>query len=166
MKKALLVIAFVLAAVTSTNAQVMNQIEDRLALRNLVDTFSVLADYKNTDEQQLLFTEDAEMISMENGKVVSDLKGRKQIGDACAQYLSLFSAVYHLNGQQTLTVNGDEASGISYCFVTLIGKDQTGRLMNNQSGVRYRDEYVKQNGRWLIKKRVSDFMWRTANEVK
>lgn len=83
MKKALLVIAFVLAAVTSTNAQVMNQMEDRLALRSLVDTFSVLADYKNTDEQQLLFTEDAEMISMENGKVVSDLKGRKQIGDAC-----------------------------------------------------------------------------------
>ena len=113
----------------------------------------------------MLFTEDAEMISFVNGKMTSDLKGRKNIGDACANYLSLFDTVYHLNGQQTVNIEGDHASGISYCFVTLIGMNN-GKRMKNQSGVRYRDEYVKINGRWFIKKRMSDFMWTTSEEMK
>lgn len=36
----------------------------------------------------------------------------------------------------------------------------------NQSGVRYQDTYVKQNGRWLIKKRESNFMFTTVDEMK
>ena len=33
----------------------------------------------------------------------------------------------------------------------------------NQSGIRYNDTYVKQNGKWLIKKRVSDFMFTSVD---
>lgn len=35
-------------------------------------------------------------------------------------YLKNLEAVYHFNGQQTETINGDKASRVSYCMVTLI----------------------------------------------
>ena len=156
MKKVISVIIAILSA-TVMNAQ---QIEDQLALKRLVDTFSNLADVKDVDSQVLLFTEDAEVISRSNGQVFTS-KGREEIGKAFAGYLALFDVVYHLNGQQVVDIDGDTATGISYCFVTLIGQGK-----KNQSGVRYHDTYVKQDGRWLIKKRESDFMFTTTGDMK
>src|SRR4051794_40466623 len=95
----------------------IREIEDRIALKNLVDNFSVLADQKETQKQTFLFTEDATSETYVNGQVVSTLKGRKQIGDAFATFLNNFDVVYHINGQQTVTLNGDKATGISYSFV-------------------------------------------------
>lgn len=41
-------------------------LEDRAAIKNVVDTFSVLADVKDVDTQVLLFTEDAEVKGVDN----------------------------------------------------------------------------------------------------
>ena len=138
----------------------IQKLEDQLALKKLVDTFSNLADTKDTKAQMDLFTDDAEVISKADGKTFVS-KGKKDIEKAFADYLKLFDVVYHLNGQQTVEINGDNATGISYCFVTLIGNGK-----KNQSGVRYHDTYVKQNGKWLIKKRESDFMYTTVDDMK
>ena len=134
-----------------------SHIEDVLALKKLVDTFSNLADVKDVKSQMDLFTEDAEVIS-KTANQTFHTKGKKEIEKSFADYLSLFDIVYHLNGQQTVDINGDQATGTSYCFVTLIGK---GKM--NQSGVRYNDTYVKQNGKWLIKKRESNFTFTSVN---
>ena len=92
------------------------------------------------------------------------LTGRKQIGDAFAAFLSNFETVYHINGQQTITLNGDKASGISYCLVTLIGT-VNGKKIKTTMGVYYNDEYVKQNGHWFIAKRQSNFTWTDRHEL-
>ena len=134
-----------------------SHIEDVLALKKLVDTFSNLADVKDVKSQMDLFTEDAEVIS-KTANQTFHTKGKKEIEKSFADYLALFDIVYHLNGQQTVDINGDQATGTSYCFVTLIGK---GKM--NQSGVRYNDTYVKQNGKWLIKKRESNFTFTSVN---
>ena len=155
MKKLFVIIITILSS-TVMNAQ---QVEDQLALKRLVDTFSNLADVKDVDAQVLLFTEDAEVVS-KSGDQVFVSKGREEIGKAFSGFLALFDVVYHLNGQQTVDINGDTATGISYCFVTLIGGGK-----KNQSGVRYHDTYVKQDGRWLIKKRESDFMFTTIEDM-
>ena len=128
-------------------------IEDQLALKRLVDTFSNLADNKDVKSQMDLFTEDAEVISKTKDQTFKS-KGKEEISKAFSGYLALFDIVYHLNGQQTVDIKGDTATGTSYCCVTLIGKGK-----KNQSGVRYHDTYVKKNGKWLIKKRESDFMF-------
>ena len=107
-----------------------------------------------------LFTDDAEVISKVDGKTFQT-KGKKDIEKSFADYLALFDTVYHLNGQQTVEIEGDKAKGISYCFVTLIGNGK-----KNQSGVRYHDTYVKKNGKWLIQKRESDFMFTTVDDYK
>ncbi|MFT3681231.1 MAG: nuclear transport factor 2 family protein [Ferruginibacter sp.] len=134
-------------------------IEDRIAIKNLVDTFSVLADVKDIDKQVLLFTENATVESVRDGQPSGNvLKGRRQIGDAFRNFLNLFEVVYHINGQQTIALAGNSASGISYCQVTLIG-NENGKKMKTTFGIYYHDEYVKQNGRWLISKRRSNFTW-------
>jgi hypothetical protein len=142
----------------TNNNTAIQAIEDRIALKNLVDTFSTLADQKETEKQTLLFTEDALSETFINGQVVSSLKGRKQIGETFAAFLNNFETVYHINGQQTVTLNGDKATGISYCFVTLIGTEN-GKKMKTNIGAYYTDEFVRQNGLWLIAHRKATFAW-------
>ena len=138
---------------------VIQHIEDRIALRELVDTFSNLADEKNVKEQLPLFTEDAELISYNDGKEVSRFKGREAIGNAFTRYLANFNTVYHINGQQTLQFNetGNAAEGIVYCQVALVSEKGGKRIVENRS-VRYQDSYIKTGGRWYIKQRKSFFV--------
>ena len=63
MKKLILVL-FALVSSMSISAQCSNDVQDQLALKRLVDTFSNLADVKDVDSQILLFTEDAEVITI------------------------------------------------------------------------------------------------------
>ena len=115
--------------------------------------------------QVLLFTENAEVSSVNNGQTGTTFIGRKQIGEAFAGFLNLFDVVYHINGQQTVTLNGNKASGISYCQVVLIGTENN-KKMKTTMGVIYHDEYVKENGHWLINKRQSNFTWTEKTEMK
>ncbi len=145
-------------------SQRVQRLEDRAALKALVDTFSLLADRKDVQSQMLLFTEDATVDSYSGDQLMSSLKGRRQIGDAFSAYLANFATVYHINGQQMVALQGDRATGISYCTVVLIGKEE-GRTIRNTAGVVYNDEYVRRGDRWLIAKRVSRFLWRDRQEV-
>ena len=84
-----------------------------------------------------------------------------------------FEVVYHTNGQQTVTIAGDKASGTSYCLVVLIGTENArpddpvgrGKKMKTTMGVYYYDQYVRENGKWLIAKRQSTFAWRDHAEL-
>lgn len=141
-----------------------HEIAQRLALRELVDTFSNLADEKDVAAQISLFTTDAHINVVMEGKEVFDLNGQQEIFDAFSNYLSQFSVVYHINGQQTVTINGDAATGIAYCQVVLIN-EENGQRIKQTSGVRYHDRYVFQNGQWLIAERLSDFMWNDIQPI-
>ena len=170
MKRSIITLALLIFCL-SVNAQKMNDtekrisaIEDRIALKSLVDTFSILADVKDVKTQLFLFTENAEVSSISSGKPGNTIIGRKQIGEAFTGFLNLFEVVYHINGQQILTLKGDKASGISYCQVVLIG-NENGKKMKTTMGVIYHDEYVKENGSWLINKRQSNFTWTEKNEL-
>jgi hypothetical protein len=71
---------------------------------------------------------------------------------------------YHINGQQTVELRGNTATGVSYCLVVLIAVENGKRIKNN-SGVYYNDEYVRRGNAWLIAKRVSHFTWRDREEM-
>ncbi len=147
-----------------TMKQQISIIQDKMALKELVDVFSNLADIKDIDNQVLLFTENAIVESTSDGQTIT-LKGRKQIGDAFRAYLSLFDVVYHINGQQTVTLNGDSATATSYCQVILVG-DNNGKRISNTRYVIYNDTYQKINGKWYIAHRKSNFVWDKIEEVK
>lgn len=153
-------------AQASETAGAIQQISDKLALKELVDVFSNLADTKDVVTQVQLFTEDATVNSYRDGKLVSSLKGRQELAERFGAFLALFEVVYHMNGQQVVEIDGDKATGVCYCQVVLIRTENGKKTMSTQ-GVRYKDEYVRINGKWLISKRTSDFVWtdnRTLNE--
>ena len=169
MKRITFLITMVLTCLL-TKSQTVNdlamkiiEIEDRIAIKNLVDTFSILADQKETQKQTSLFTENAIVESQVQGQPGMILTGRKQIGDTFGTFLSNFETVYHINGQQSIALNGVKASAISYCLVTLIGTEN-GKKMKTTMGVIYNDEFVKEKGHWLISKRTSNFAWQEKKE--
>jgi hypothetical protein len=174
MKNCLTLLTLLLLTVFCTDAQTMKndddlkkrigEIEDRLALKELVDTFSTLSDRKAVREQTQLFIPNAVVETYRGGVLVTKLIGRKELEDSFGGFLKNFETVYHINGQQTVSLNGDRASGISYCMVTLIGVEN-GKKMKTSIGVFYEDEYVRENKRWLIAKRVSNFHWEEKREV-
>lgn len=142
----------------------VRELEDRIALKELVDTFSILADKKDVKTQVQLFTASATAETYRKDVLVTKLTGRKEMEDAFGSFLKNFETVYHFNGQQTVTINGDKATGVSYCMVTLIGAEG-GKKMKTSIGVYYHDEYVRENGRWLIAKRRSVFDWEDRREL-
>lgn len=144
--------------ISNTTTMNIQEIADRMALKSLVDTFSNLADTKEIDEQVQLFTEDAEVISYQGEKQTSHLKGRKELAERFKAFLDQFTTVYHINGQQTVKIDGDKATGIAYAQVVLVSEKDGKKTMRAQ-GVRYNDEYERKNGKWLISRRISHFEW-------
>lgn len=140
-------------------------IEDKMAIKFVVDEFSNLADTKEIDKQVLLFTEDGVVESVSNGQPGNVLKGREQLKQAFSGFLSNFHTVYHQNGQQTINLQDNKAEAISYCRVILVGK-QDGKEMKTTLYTIYKDSFVKENGKWLIKHRTSNFVHREMDEVK
>lgn len=158
---------FAVSAQTAGNVKQdgnMDKLQDKQELKELVDVFSVLADRKDVAAQTLLFTEDATVTSYRNGKPISTYTRRKDIGEAFGNFLSLFETVYHINGQQVVEIDGNRATGTAYCLVVLIENREGKRSMNTQ-GVRYDDEYVRQDGKWLIARRTSHFEWSDKKEL-
>ncbi len=145
-------------SIDSTESSRLQLIEDKMAIKEVVDVFSNLADTKEIDKQVLLFTEDGVVQSYNNGTLSSDLKGRKQLFDAFSGFLSNFKTVYHQNGQQIIDeLTANTAKATSYCRVILVG-DQNGKPVKVTLYTIYKDEFVKQDGKWLIKKRTSNFV--------
>ncbi|SHT46203.1 Uncharacterised protein [Mycobacteroides abscessus subsp. abscessus] len=142
----------------------IEELENVRTLKELVDTFSILADKKEVWKQTELLTKDATVESYANGALVSSLKGTKQIGEAFEGFLANFETVYHINGQHVVEINGDKAEGTLYCRVDLI-TSENGKKINNASAVSYQDEYVYENGKWLIAKRTSNFVWNDRQEL-
>lgn len=149
---------------TKTPEQRLAVIEDKMAIKEVVDVFSNLADTKEIGKQVLLFTEDGEVRSTSNGQT-SVLKGRQQLQQAFSGFLANFHTVYHQNGQQTVEeLTNNTAKATSYCRVILVGK-QGDKEMKTTLYAIYNDSFVKEDGKWLIKERTSNFVHREVEEV-
>jgi len=138
---------------------------DRTALKELVDKISTLGDRKDFNAQVQLFSEDALSENFAGGTSILKLKGRKEMAEAFANFLKDFDTVYHLNGQQVVNIDGDQASGTFYCLVTLIG-NENGKRMRTTIGAYYQDSYVRAEDGWLVAKRIGNFKWQEKVEVK
>lgn len=123
MKRTLFIAALMTAFnFTTMNGQNINEktleqrieaIEDRMAIKNVVDTFSTLADTKEVELQGLLFTEDAKVVNHAEGRPTTTLNGCREIVKAFGDYLATTELTFHQNGQQTVTLDGDRAAAFS-----------------------------------------------------
>ncbi len=168
MKKIIVAVALLLSPCLALGApptkNQMSEVENRIAIRNLVDEVALLADEKDIRKQLELFTEDVRVEAYVNGNAVTKLAGKKAVGDAFDGFLKSFETVYHFNGQQIVSIAGDRATGTLYCMNYLFGKEN-GKRMKTTFGVRYEDEYLFENGKWRISKRTSYYQWQDKQEA-
>lgn len=140
-------------------------LEAKAELKDLVDTFSNLADVKDAAAQGELFLPDGWLeFQMGLDGEINKIEGREALVQAFASTINPCKAVYHINGQHTVTVNGDSAEGIAYCVATLVN-DVGGKDIVTSNYVRYSDLYAKVDGKWYIKRRRTTFMISDKHEL-
>jgi choline dehydrogenase-like flavoprotein len=67
--------------------------------------------------------------------------------------LNTYIATTHFNGQSTVVLDGDRATGESYCLAHHLAVDQDGKRTLMVAAIRYLDTFVKQDGAWLFAER-------------
>jgi len=126
---------------------------DRLAIRELIDAYAHCADRREAEGQKALFTEDTHFVVYLNGEgtdPTDDLHGREQLTPVFAA-LNQYDVTMHFNGQSTVTLDGDRATGDTYCIAHHVFSDGERKIM--VAYLRYLDTFVKQDGNWLFAER-------------
>jgi ketosteroid isomerase-like protein len=149
---------------SATLEQRIQHLEDQAAIKHLVDTFANLADHKDVASQMPLFTEEATVETYFGETLFASMRGREEIGKVFSSFIANFETLYHMNGQMTVTIDGDRASSTHYCLVVLISNEQ-GKRFKNFNAVIYKDDYARLGGQWLISKRIARFTWRDTSEL-
>ena len=91
---------------------------DRLAIRELLDAYAHCADRRDAEGQMALFTEDTHFVVYMDGQgsePTQVLDGRGALAPVFED-LNRYQATMHFNGQSTVTVDGERATGESYCI--------------------------------------------------
>jgi len=127
---------------------------DRLAIRELIDAYARCADRRDAEGQKSLFTGDTRFVVYMDGQGSAPtqvLDGREALTPVFAA-LNEYQATMHFNGQSTIELDLDRATGESYCIAHhLFTADGERQLMI--AFLRYHDTFVKRDGRWLFAER-------------
>ncbi len=119
--------------------------EDRLAIRELWDTYSDAVFRHDSEAWGATWAEDAQWTLMGQ-----DFKGRAAIVAMWKQAMSAYKLVAFTAQAGALTIEGDRAHGRCYTFETLHGVDGGVRRVIGT----YEDTFVKQGGAWRFASRA------------
>lgn len=131
------------------------EVADRLAIRELVDAYAHCADRRDAEGQKSLFTEDTHFVVHMDGQgsePTQVLDGREALTPVFED-LNRYAATMHFNGQSTIALDGDRATGESYCMAHHLSVGADGERTLMIAAIRYDDVFVKQQGAWLFAER-------------
>jgi ketosteroid isomerase-like protein len=134
---------------------------DRLAIRELVETYAHCADRRDANGQMSLFTEETHFVVYMNAKdpkPSQELRSRKALAHVFAD-LNKYAATMHFVGQSTiLTLTGDRATGEAYTLAhhLTIGGEKRQLMI---AALRYLDTFVKIDGAWFFAERLLYVDW-------
>jgi hypothetical protein len=133
---------------------------DRLAIRELFDAYAHCADRRDAEGQKALFTADTRFtvfMSGEGTEPTYTVEGREALPPIFAD-LNRYEATTHFNGQSTVDLDGDHATGESYTIAHhLFTTDGLRQIMI--ASLRYLDTFVKVDGAWLFDERNLILDW-------
>jgi ketosteroid isomerase-like protein len=127
---------------------------DRLAIRELVDAYAHCADRRDAEGQKSLFTEDTHFLVYMQGQgsaPTQELTGREALTPLFDD-LNRYQATMHFNGQSTVALDGDRATGESYCIAHHLYTENGERKLM-VAWLRYGDTFVKVDDAWLFAER-------------
>jgi hypothetical protein len=133
---------------------------DRLALRELFDAYAHCADRRDAEGQKALFIDDttfAVFMSGESSEPTYVLHGREALTPVF-QDLNRYDATTHFNGQSTVALDGDRATGESYTIAHHVyAEDGDRKIM--VAALRYLDTFTKIDGSWYFAERKLILDW-------
>jgi len=139
---------------------------DRLAIRELVDAYARCADRRDADGQKSLFTADTHFVVYMDGEgtePTQELNGRQALGPVFDE-LNQYEATTHFNGQSTVALDGDRATGETYCLAHHLFTDRgVHKLMI--ASLRYDDTFIKKAGAWRFGERRLYVDWTETRTV-
>ncbi len=136
------------------NEQQWQETADRLAIRELIDRYAYCADTRDAQGQMALFTHDTHFVVFMDAKsdIPSQTIDNRDDLFPVFDNLNTYKATMHFNGQSTVQLQNESATGITYCMAHhLKVEDNQQSLM--VAAIRYHDTFVKQNGQWLFAER-------------
>jgi hypothetical protein len=140
---------------------------DRLAIRELIDAYAHCADRRDADGQKALFTMDTHFVVYMAGEgtdPTDDLWGRESLTPVF-ENLNAYEATTHFNGQSTIELDGDRATGESYCLAHHVYSVEGERKLMVAS-LRYGDTFIKEGGGWLFGERRLYVDWTETRAVE
>jgi hypothetical protein len=133
---------------------------DRLAIRELFDAYAHCADTRDAEGQKALFTADSRFSVFMDGpgsEPSSVLEGREALSPVFED-LNRYEVTMHFNGQSTVTLDGDRATGDSYTIAHhVFTEDGTRKMM--VAWLRYLDVFTKIEQTWYIAERQIILEW-------
>jgi ketosteroid isomerase-like protein len=139
---------------TSASELTPGEQADRVAIRELVDAYAHCADRRDAEGQKSLFTEDTHFVVYMDGQgsePTQVLDGREALTPVFDE-LGRYRATMHFNGQSTVALDGDRATGESYCIAHHLFTDGGERKLM-VAWLRYGDTFAKIDGVWLFAER-------------
>ena len=121
---------------------------DRDALRDLVDAYAAGLDRRRFDEVARLFADEGELT----------LRGRTTTGPEklakAFKVLERYDVTTHFVGQQTVEVDGDHATGETYCLAHHVSAEE-----NYVMSIRYQDAFTRTPSGWRFTSRELVIDW-------
>jgi hypothetical protein len=140
---------------------------DRLAIRELIESYAHCADRRDAKGQMLLFTPDTHFVVYMNANdptASQELHSREALTPVFAE-LKKYDATTHFVGQSTIfTLMDDRATGEAYCLAHHVTVHNGKRCLMLAS-LRYLDTFVKIDGEWLFAERLLYVDWMEEREL-
>ena len=133
---------------------------DRLALRELFDGYAHRADRRDAEGQKALFTDDTVFVVHMDGEGSEPtyvLHGREALTPVFDD-LNGYEVTTHFNGQSTVKIDGNRATGESYTIAHHVFTEDGDRKIMIAS-LRYLDAFAKLDGRWFFAERTLILDW-------
>ena len=133
---------------------------DRLAIRELLDAYAFCADTRDAEGQKALFTDDTHFVvymAGEGSDATDELSGRESLTPVF-ENLNTYEVTMHFNGQSTVALDGDRATGETYCLAHHVFSDDGERRLMI-AAIRYQDSFVKTERSWRFAERRLYVRW-------
>jgi hypothetical protein len=139
---------------------------DRLEIRELVDAYAHCADRRDAKGQMSLFTQNTHFVvfmDASSEKPSMELNRREDLAPVFDE-LNKYEATTHFIGQSTVFLDGDRATGETYCIAHHVSASEGKRTLSIAS-LRYYDVFTKIEGKWLFAERKIMVDWTDTRPI-
>ena len=146
--------------------------DDRFALRDLAERYAAGVDRRDTDLFLSAFHPDGCLLVFNPSESPEPTGARRGVGELAdvITRIARHDRTFHLIGNSSYDVAGDEATGEVYCVAHHVDRPEDGsggdRPSDHVMYIRYRDEYRRDDGTWRIRERRVLVDWTETHQVE